>query len=63
VFKARRSRKVGEESILKDVIGSMIEKGPNYCRGVRLGFLSVIGARMPEGYDIDLETKQLIVLR
>jgi hypothetical protein len=59
----RYGRQRGRPSVLPNVIDSMIAKGPDYCRVVRMGFLSVICDLMPEGYDIDYESKQIVLLR
>jgi hypothetical protein len=59
----RYGRQRGGQSMLTHVIDGMIAKGPDYCRTVRMGFLSVICDLMPEGYDIDYESKQIVLLR
>ncbi len=59
----RYGRQRGRRSILAAIIEGMIEKGPKHCRGVRMGFLSVISDQMPESYDFNPEIKQLVLLR
>jgi hypothetical protein len=51
--------------ILSYIVDSMIEKGHDYCRGVRIGFLGRLAQALPEGYYFQESTEgeQIVLVR